>query len=90
MPTPLLGRSAELAALRGLFEKDRARLITLTGAGGSGKTRLAIEFGVELEARFDRIWFVDLTLVNRPDLVPSAIGQAIGIQEGGSGELDEI
>ena len=90
MPTPLLGRSAELAALRALLEKDRARLITLTGAGGSGKTRLAIEFGVELEARFDRIWFVDLTLVNRPDLVPSAIGQAIGIQEGGSGELDEI
>jgi non-specific serine/threonine protein kinase len=79
-----------MAALHALIEQDRARLVTLTGAGGSGKTRLAVELASELSSRFDRAWFVDLSLISGADLVPSAVAQAIGVQEGGSRELVAI
>lgn len=88
--TPLLGRASEMASLRALLEQERVRLITLTGAGGSGKSRLAIELAAELGERFDRAWFVDLSTIDTPDLVPSAIAQSIGVQESGSAELAAI
>jgi predicted ATPase/DNA-binding CsgD family transcriptional regulator len=79
-----------MATLRTLLDQDRVRLITLTGAGGSGKSRLAIELATELGERFDSAWFVDLSTIDVPDLVPSAVAQAIGVQESGSAELDAI
>ena len=88
--TPLLGRASEMATLHGLLENDGTRLITLSGAGGSGKSRLAIELATELEARFDHTWFVDLSVIGSPDLVPSAIAGAIGVQEGGSRDVVAI
>jgi predicted ATPase/DNA-binding CsgD family transcriptional regulator len=88
--TPLLGRATEMAALHRLLEQDRVRLVTLTGPGGAGKTRLAVEFASELKDSFDRGWFVDLSAITTPDLVPAAVGEAIGIQDAGAAELDAI
>jgi predicted ATPase/DNA-binding CsgD family transcriptional regulator len=79
-----------MAALHALLEQERVRLVTLTGAGGAGKSRLAIELATDVGDRFDRAWFVDLSAVDAPDLVPSAVAQAIGVQEGGRTELAAI
>ncbi|HEV7665369.1 MAG TPA: tetratricopeptide repeat protein [Chloroflexota bacterium] len=87
---PLLGREAALSHVRGLIAGKRARLLTLTGAGGTGKTRLALELAAELGSTFDNTWFVDLTSIDTDDLLPSAVAQAIGVQEGGSQSLTDI
>jgi predicted ATPase/class 3 adenylate cyclase len=72
----LIGRERELAELRDLFVKG-ARLVTITGAGGSGKTRLAVQVAAELaDAYPDGVFFVALAPVQDPALVLSAIGQA--------------
>jgi predicted ATPase/DNA-binding CsgD family transcriptional regulator len=86
--TPLIGRSSEMAALRSLLGQDRVRLITFTGAGGAGKTRLAIELAEHLTNTFDRAWFVDLISVRSADLVPAAVAEAVGLKETGAAELD--
>ncbi len=87
LPTPtteFLGRDTELRELAELVE--RGRLTTLTGPGGVGKTRLAIETATQSAARFlDGAWFVDLAPVDQPDFVPSAIGLALGLSEGRDG-----
>jgi predicted ATPase/DNA-binding CsgD family transcriptional regulator len=76
-----------MVALRALLEQERVRLVTLTGAGGSGKSRLAIELAADLADRFDRAWFVDLSEIDAPNLVPSAVAQAIGVRDGGRAEV---
>src|SRR5579864_7295149 len=78
-----------MAALHALLEQERVRLVTLTGAGGSGKTRLALELAAEVNERFDRAWFVDLSAIDNPALVPQAVAEAIGVQESGL-ELEAI
>jgi len=74
--TALIGRDAEVSEVTGLL-KER-RLVTLTGVGGCGKTRLAVAVAVEYgpEARF-----VDLTGTSRPELVASAVASALGVAE---------
>jgi predicted ATPase/DNA-binding SARP family transcriptional activator len=81
-PTALIGRRRELAAvIRGLAG-DGARLVTLTGPGGIGKTRLALEAAWRLLGRFEHgAWLVDLAPVTRPAGVVSAIAAALGVQE---------
>lgn len=79
-PTPLVGRAAEVAAIVGLV-RGGARLVTLTGAGGSGKTRLALQAAAELADEFaDGVWFVPLQALDRPELVPLAVSSALGIE----------
>ena len=75
--TPLVGRERELAELMTLAESRR--LITLTGTGGTGKTRLGIAFAAGLADRYpDGVWWVPLAMVSEARLVPAAIAGALG------------
>jgi predicted ATPase/DNA-binding SARP family transcriptional activator len=77
--TPLVGREAELAELAALL-RGGSRLVTLTGAGGIGKTRLALQVGHALaEAFADGVHFVDLSHLADPELVPGAIADVLGL-----------
>ena len=79
-PTTFIGRERELAEARALLEGSRA--LTLTGPGGTGKTRLALQVAAEsCEAYRDRAVFVALATLEDPSLVASTIAAAIGVQE---------
>ncbi len=81
--TALLGRKAEMHAVVALLGSNR--LVTLTGPGGVGKTRLAIEAARAAAAAFaDGVTFVDLSPVRDPELVLPTVAQALGIRETGS------
>ena len=85
-PTPLLGRADELDALVAALTNPSVRLLTLTGPGGIGKTRLAIEVAARQLMSFqDGVFFVSLGEVHNPDLVAPAIAKAIGVVEIGEG-----
>jgi predicted ATPase/DNA-binding SARP family transcriptional activator len=80
--TSLVGREKELAELGALLRRETPRLITLTGAGGTGKTRLAIQAAAALVDRFvDGVFFVGLAPMSDPELVPSSIAHRLGMQE---------
>ena len=77
--TPLVGREAELTELVELL-RGGSRLVTLTGAGGIGKTRLALQAGHDLARAFaDGVYFVDLSHLTDPELVPAAVAGALGL-----------
>jgi predicted ATPase/DNA-binding CsgD family transcriptional regulator len=81
-PTRLVGRADEVRRLRALLLDPGARLATLTGPGGVGKTRLALAAAAELEAAFAHgAAFVDLSPLTNPALVPTAVAAALGIRE---------
>jgi predicted ATPase len=80
--SPLLGRRQELAHLTRLLRDGDARLLTLIGAAGTGKTRLALQVAADLLGDFpDGVWVVSLSTIADPDWVTSAIAQALGVQE---------
>ncbi len=77
--TPLLGRERAIDEVAGLVERPEVRLVTLTGPGGVGKTRLALAVAERLGDRFSAgTVFVPLETVTDPGLVPAAIGRAVG------------
>src|SRR5262245_4700428 len=83
--TPLVGREREVAQVGALLRDPNARLVTLTGSGGVGKTRLALRVAAALWDRFpDGIWFVTLASLADPALVPATIAQALGVREAGA------
>jgi predicted ATPase len=72
-----VGRKREISELKGLV--GQTRLLTLTGPGGSGKTRLAL--AVAQEAFEDGSWWVELAPVSDPELVPRAVAQVLNVPE---------
>ncbi len=81
---PIIGRSAEIAEVKTHLTAGSKRLVTLTGAGGSGKTRLARAVAAEMETEFtDGVFFVDLAAVDTPDLVIDATAAALNVRESG-------
>ena len=77
--TSFIGRERDLARVGLLLSPSR--LVTLTGAGGSGKTRLAIQIAGTLSETFaDGVWLVDLAPLHEPALVPQIVAQALGLR----------
>src|SRR3954470_6742452 len=86
--TRLIGREDDAVAVRDLVLHAEGRLVTLTGAGGSGKTSLALEVARGLLGEFaDGVWLVELAPLADPALLPQAIAAPFGVQEGQSRSL---
>ena len=78
--TSFVGRAAQLTQLRELLAGNR--VVTLTGAGGVGKTRLAIQVASQLTGEFgDGVWYVDLAPLTDPELVPVTVTRALGLPD---------
>jgi predicted ATPase/DNA-binding CsgD family transcriptional regulator len=89
--SPLFGREADLTGIGDLLTTQRVRLLTLTGSGGTGKTRLALAVAENVAPILEcSVYFVDLSAVEDPKVVPARIAQAIGIQDSGSQPLSLI
>ena len=81
--TPFLGREKELPQVLQLLSDGAARLLTLTGAGGTGKTRLATQAAALLAEEFpDGVWWVPLAPLRDPELVLSTAGRIVGAKNG--------
>src|SRR5918998_475514 len=90
-PTPFLGREREVAEVVQMLRGDHVRLLTLTGTGGSGKTRLALQAAAEaLDAFPDGVSFVPLAPLADPALIPSAVAQALQVPEQGGRPVVEV
>lgn len=86
--TPLIGRDKEVQAVEALLLDPAVRLVTLTGSGGSGKTRLAVKVGSQLENSFGgRVHFVALGSLKDPAMVPAALAETLNIREAGGRSL---
>jgi predicted ATPase/DNA-binding SARP family transcriptional activator len=89
-PTPLLGRDHELQTIGRLFHQEGARLVTLTGTGGVGKTRLAMQAARDLlDAYPAGVYFVALAAIREPALVIAAIAETLDVREIGGRPLLE-
>ncbi len=86
IPTTFIGRQHEMAEVRRLLQTSR--LVVLTGAGGSGKTRLALQVAAEIVGNFpDGVWLVELAQLSDPELVPNAIADTLGVSQRGETSL---
>jgi predicted ATPase/DNA-binding SARP family transcriptional activator len=90
VPTSLVGRRLEVAAVTATLRRSDVRLVTLTGPGGTGKTRLALAVADELAPDLSEgAAFVDLAAVADPALVPATIGAALGLRDATVADLVE-
>src|SRR5579863_8316382 len=86
--TSLLGRAQEVEEVTALASKHR--LLTLSGAGGIGKTRLALQTAADLIDRYaDGVWFADLAPISDPDLVASVVAKVVGMTQTEGSKIDE-
>jgi len=89
--TPLVGRDSEVAAVGNLLLQPEVRLLTLTGTGGVGKTRLALQVATELIDDFiDGVCFVALASISDPELVVPTIARTLRVNESGALSLSEL
>jgi predicted ATPase len=89
--TSLIGRKQEVTAVCALLRHPEVRLVTLTGIGGVGKTRLSLQVGIDLLNDFaDGVCFVPLAPISDPDLVVPTIAQVLGIKETGERPLLDL
>jgi non-specific serine/threonine protein kinase len=88
---PLVGREAERDDVLSLLRRDDVRIVTLTGPGGTGKSRLSLDVGATLLVdMFDGVWWISLASIRDPRLVLSEIAATLGVHEGGAPLLDGI
>lgn len=90
--TAFVGRDKELAALKEVLLRADVRLVTVTGPGGIGKSRLALEVAREMGGEFSSgTYFVALAAVNEPEMIPFSIAQALGVREtAGEARLESL
>jgi predicted ATPase/transcriptional regulator with XRE-family HTH domain len=87
-PTPFVGRDVDVAAVCQRLQHPHVRLLTLTGPGGTGKTRLSVQAATMLLPMFaDGVYFVSLAPVRHADLVASTIAHTLGVEETGAEPL---
>jgi non-specific serine/threonine protein kinase len=88
--TPTIGRDDEVLSIVMALSRDGRRLMTLTGPGGVGKTRIAIEVGRALVDAFPHgVRFISLAPIRDPELVLPAIGRAVGVRDAGTSTIAE-
>jgi predicted ATPase/class 3 adenylate cyclase len=82
--TAFIGRDKEIEVVAALVRKPDVALVTLTGPGGTGKTRLGLQIAADLLDDFsDGVWFVELAAITEPRLVVPTIAQTLGVKEAG-------
>src|SRR5205085_2323362 len=93
LPVPrsrLIDREQERAQAQALLQREDVGLVTLTGPGGVGKTRVAVQVAADLVPQFtDGVAFISLASLKDPKLVVPTVARALGVSESGSGSLDE-
>jgi predicted ATPase/class 3 adenylate cyclase len=84
-PTPLIGREKELVLTEKMIIEKEARLLSLIGPGGMGKSRMALQIAADLIEKFkDGVYLVELESITEPDLIIPAISDVLGVKESGN------
>jgi len=89
--TPFIGREREIAAVLGLLRNPVVRIVTLSGAGGTGKTRLSLQVAADLLDEYeDGVWFVQLAAISEAELVLPAIASSLMIKESTGMPIEQV
>jgi predicted ATPase/class 3 adenylate cyclase len=89
--TPFVGREREIAALLGLLRNPAVHLVTLTGPGGSGKTRLSMQVAAGLLEEYEHgVWFVELAAITSPDLFLPTLAAALKVNESAGRSVEQV